>query len=55
MGTYSPALLQANTWANFYLGAENTLYYPDDDDFYVNACRAYFTLALGDPMCAISS
>lgn len=46
VGTYSPAHLTPNTWANFYLGDENNLYYPEDDDFYVNSCRAYFTLDL---------
>jgi len=29
---------------NLYLGANNTLYYPNVNNFYVNACRAYFQL-----------
>ncbi len=46
VGTFSPAHLEANTWANFYLGAGNTIYYPTVDDYYVRSCRAYFTLDL---------
>ena len=46
VGTFSPAHLVANTWANFYLGAGNTIYYPTVDDYYVRSCRAYFTLDL---------
>ena len=46
VGTFSPAHLEAGTWANFYLGAGNTIYYPTVDDYYVRSCRAYFTLDL---------
>ena len=43
-GTYGPALLPGNVKTNLYLGANNTLYYPNVNNFYVNACRAYFQL-----------
>jgi len=46
-GTYGPALLPRNVRTNLYLGASNTLYYPNVNNFYVNACRAYFQLAPG--------
>jgi hypothetical protein len=44
VGTYSPALLPRNVKTNLYMGAGNTLYYPNVDNFYVNACRSYFQL-----------
>ena len=43
-GTYGPALLPRSVKTNLYLGANNTLYYPNVNNFYVNACRAYFQL-----------
>ncbi len=46
-GTYGPALLPGNVRTNLYMGANNTLYYPNVNSFYVNACRAYFQLAPG--------
>lgn len=46
VGTFSPAHLEADTWANFYLGAGNKIYYPTVDNYYVRSCRAYFTLDL---------
>ncbi len=48
LGTFSPAALIANTSANLYLGADNTLYYPIEEGFHVNAFRAYFKVDLGN-------
>ena len=52
MGTYSPVVLTPNDKSNLFLGAANTLYYPNaanstDGNYYVNACRAYFHVDLG--------
>ena len=44
VGTYSPVLLPKDVKTNLYMGAGNTLYYPNVNNFYVNACRAYFQL-----------
>ena len=46
-GIYSPVALTPNDKTNLFLGADNTLYYPDaanndDGKFYINAFRAYF-------------
>ena len=46
-GCYSPVALTPNDKSNLFLGAANTLYYPNDannadGNYYVNACRAYF-------------
>ena len=48
MGCYSPVGIYTAEKTNLYLGADNTLYYPTDDGFKVNACRGYFQLKLGD-------
>ena len=50
-GTFSPVGLTPNDKSNLFLGAANTLYYPNsannaDGNYYVNACRAYFTVDL---------
>ena len=42
-GTYSPVIL-ASDQTEFYLGADDKLYWPGTDDFQVNAFRAYFKL-----------
>ena len=47
IGTYSPVALPVGDKSNLYLGADNTLYWPNgannaDGNYYVNACRAYF-------------
>ena len=47
IGTFSPVLLQKNTTSNLYIGADNNLYYPNVDNYYVNAFRAYFHVDLG--------
>ncbi len=52
IGTYSPALLEKDVTTNLFMGAGNTLYYPNVDDFYVNACRAYFRL---DPSASVKA
>ncbi len=43
VGTFDSALLTASS-SNLYLGADNFLYWPDVDNYYVNAFRAYFTV-----------
>ena len=43
-GTYSPVHLDKDVKTNLYLGADNKLYYPTGENYYVNAFRAYFTL-----------
>ena len=43
-GTYSPVSIYTDEKTNLYLGAENTLYYPTDEGFQVNAFRGYFQL-----------
>ena len=48
-GTYAPATL-TNKSTNFYLGTNNTLYYPAAAGFTVNAFRAYFQLAPATPV-----
>ena len=47
VGTYSPVALPIDDKSNLYVGAGNTLYWPNgannaDGNYYVNACRAYF-------------
>jgi hypothetical protein len=49
VGTYSPVALPLNDQSNLFLGANNTLCWPNasnadpaDDSYYINACRAYF-------------
>ena len=44
VGTYSPVNIYTAEKTNLYLGAGNTLYYPTETDFKVNACRGYFQL-----------
>ena len=44
VGTYSPVSIYTDEKTNLYLGADNTLYYPTDEDFKVNAFRGYFKL-----------
>ena len=43
-GTYDPTEIYDDGHTRYYLGAQNTLYYPTDEDFTVNAFRAYFQL-----------
>ena len=47
VGTYSPVNIYTEAKTNLYLGAGNYLYYPQDENFQVNACRAYFKLKNG--------
>ena len=47
VGTYSPVGLTVDDQSNLFLGAANTLYWPNgannaDGKYYVGACRAYF-------------
>lgn len=44
LGTYSPAALAKDDKTNRYLASDNTLYWPNVDNFKVNAFRAYFKL-----------
>ncbi len=44
-GTYTPVTLANGDKRNLFLGAENKLYWPNADDFIVNAFRAYFKLS----------
>ena len=43
-GTYDPTEIYDDEHTRYYLGAQNTLYYPTDEDFTVKAFRAYFQL-----------
>ena len=45
LGTYSPAALAKDDETNRYLASDNTLCWPNDDGFKVNAFRAYFKLS----------
>ncbi|MBQ3360714.1 MAG: hypothetical protein IJR02_11395 [Bacteroidaceae bacterium] len=50
VGTYNPVDIYRADHSNLYLGSGNTLYYPEGEgmtEFYINACRAYFHVALG--------
>lgn len=44
-GTYDPVSLTKDDPSNLYLGDGNTLYYPNVENFKVNAFRAYFHLS----------
>lgn len=44
IGTYTPVVLEAGDKSVLYLGATNTLYYPNADNITIGACHAYFTL-----------
>ena len=44
IGTYTPIILEAGDKSVLYLGASNTLYYPNADNITIGACHAYFTL-----------
>ena len=43
-GTYDPTEIYDDGHTRYYLGAQNTLYYPTDEHFTVKAFRAYFQL-----------
>ncbi len=43
-GTYDPTEIYDDEHTRYYLGAQNTLYYPTDEYFTVKAFRAYFQL-----------
>ena len=47
VGCYSPVGIYTAEKTNLYLGADNTLYYPTETDFKVNAFRGYFQLKQG--------
>ena len=47
IGTYSPVGIYTAEKTNLYLGTGNTLYYPTDENFQVNAFRGYFQLKQG--------
>ncbi len=47
VGCYSPVSIYTAEKTNLYLGADNTLYYPTEPNFQVNACRGYFQLKNG--------
>ncbi|MDY6250853.1 MAG: hypothetical protein SPL64_07155, partial [Bacteroidaceae bacterium] len=44
VGTYGPVGIYTAEKTNLYLGADNMLYYPTDENFKVNAFRGYFQL-----------
>ena len=44
-GVYGPVNLQKDDTSNLYLTGDNTLSWPNVDNFYVNAFRAYFKLS----------
>ena len=57
VGTFSPIDIYTEEKTNLYLGADNNLYYPWDEEmtsFTINSCRAYFklnsSLVAGDPI-----
>ncbi len=54
VGTYCPVNIYTDEKTNLYLGKENTLYYPTEAGFNVNAFHAYFHLknglTAGDPV-----
>jgi hypothetical protein len=43
-GTYDPVQLAKDVKTNLYLGADNTLFYPNAEGFKVGAFRSYFQL-----------
>ena len=45
IGTFAPTALVKDDVTNLYLGSNNTLYYPNVDNFKVNAFRAYFKVS----------
>jgi len=47
VGTYSPVSIYTAEKTKLYLGDGNTLYYPTDEGFTVNAFRGYFQLKQG--------
>ena len=47
VGTYSPVGIYTADHTLLYLGNANTIYYPTDEGYKVNACRAYFQLTNG--------
>ena len=47
LGTYSPAPIDNGNKACLFLGAANTLYWPNVDNYQVGAFRAYFKVDLG--------
>ena len=47
LGTYSPAPIDNGNKACLFLGAANTLYWPNVDNYQVGAFRAYFMVDLG--------
>ena len=48
IGIYCPIQLEANNYANLYLGSDGRLHCPEADGFYLNAFRAGFLVDLGD-------
>ena len=48
IGIYCPVQLEANNYANLYLGSDGKLHCPEADGFYLNAFRAGFLVDLGD-------
>lgn len=45
IGTFSPdGIYEEGAKTKLYLGGDNKLYYPTNEDFKVNACRGYFQL-----------
>ena len=48
IGIYCPVQLEANNYANLYLGADSQLRCPAAEGFYLNAFRAGFLVDLGD-------
>ena len=50
VGTYDPVPLAKDDQTNLFLGVGNTLYWPNVDNYKVNAFRAYFKLAEPTPV-----
>lgn len=47
IGTYAPTPLAKDDQSNLFLGAGNKLYWPNVENYKVNAFRAYFHVDLG--------
>ena len=50
IGTYNRTPLPKDDQSNLYLGADNTLYYPNADGFSIGAFLAYFHIDLDNQM-----
>ena len=47
IGTYDPAPLAKDDKTSFFVGSDDQLYYPNVENYQVNACRGYFKISDG--------